>query len=173
MNTALQMPTTVVSLNSNLAAKPAQAPMPVPTPTAPIKASTVLSDLKIDQEAEKIFTFISEGSVVKGTLEVPGGARIAGVVTGDLICNNGSAVIEPTGEVLGSVEASLRVIVAGGKVGTPRQGDASAGDHQGIACPNDVIVIGPGVVHGDVHYGNLSTYDAGKITGFIRPFVDR
>ena len=144
------------------------AGLEVSTPSkAPAKTLRTLVDLKVDQAAENIMTYIAEGDVITGTLAVKGGARIAGMVTGSLICSDGSAVIEDTGVVNGSVSATKRVIIAG-KVGHGE--DDSTKD---VSCPEDVIILGTGKVAGNVYYGNLATYDRGEISGRIQPFANR
>lgn len=119
---------------------------------------------------DQLNTYIAPGAVVKGTLEVAEGARIAGTVTGDLICSNGSAVIEHTGVVSGSVQASARVIVMGGAVGTPAQ-DPKARPATELVCPGDLIIVGPSIVHVEAYVGTMSAYDGGMIDGGAHPYA--
>jgi hypothetical protein len=130
------------------------------------------SEIVIDAEKDRLKTYISPGAVIKGTLEVEDGARIAGVVTGDLICANGTAVIETTGEVKGSVHASERVIVMGGRVGTP-SADPKERPKTELVCPGDVIIIGPGVASAVAYFGSLNAYDGGYIDGGAHPYSKR
>lgn len=130
------------------------------------------SEIVINEEKDRLKTYISTGAVIKGTLEVDDGARIAGVVTGDLICANGTAVIEPTGEVKGSVHASERVIVMGGRIGTPSS-DPKERPKTELVCPGDVIIIGPGVATAVAYFGSLNAYDGGYIDGGAHPYSKR
>ncbi|MDT8992741.1 polymer-forming cytoskeletal protein [Curvibacter sp. APW13] len=136
------------------------------------KQKTAYSEIVIDPARERLSTYIAPGAVIKGSIEVGEGARVAGTVTGDLICANGSAVIEPGGEVMGSVHASERVIVMGGRVGTPAS-DPNARPSTELVCPGEVIVIGPGVAHVVAYYGTLNAYDGGYIDGGARPYSKR
>lgn len=130
------------------------------------------SEIAIDPEKDRLKTYIAPGAVIKGTLEVDEGARIAGTVTGDLICVNGTAVIEPTGEVKGSVHASERVILMGGRIGTP-SGDPKERPKTELVCPGDVIIIGPGVASAVAYFGTLNAYDGGYIDGGAHPYSKR
>ncbi|BDT74143.1 hypothetical protein os4_36960 (plasmid) [Comamonadaceae bacterium OS-4] len=130
------------------------------------------SEIVISEEKDRLKTYIAPGAVIKGTLEVEEGARIAGIVTGDLICANGSAVIEPTGEVKGSVHASERVILMGGRVGTPSS-DGKERPKTELVCPGDVVLIGPGVASVVAYYGTLNAYDGGYIDGGAHPYNKR
>ncbi len=130
------------------------------------KSKTML-DLKVDQVAENIKSFLAEGDVINGDLEVKGGARIDGHVRGSLICRDGSAIVSESGTVDGSIMATKRVIVAG-RVG---QGEKASGSC--VECPGDVITLGNGVIESAVTYGNVCTYDNSQITGKITRYVAR
>lgn len=130
------------------------------------------SEIEIVESKDRLKTYIAPGAVIKGSLEVEEGARIAGVVTGDLICANGTAVIEPSGEVKGSVHATERVIVMGGRVGTPAA-DPKERPNTELVCPGDVIVIGPGVANVVAYFGTLNAYDGGYIDGGAHPYSKR
>lgn len=136
------------------------------------RQSKAYSEIVIDENKDRLKTYIAPGAVIKGSLEVEEGARIAGTVTGDLICSHGSAVIEPTGEVLGSLHASERVIVMGGRVGTPAA-DPMGRPSTELVCPGDVILIGPGVANVEAYFGTLNAYDGGYIDGGAHPYNKR
>lgn len=134
--------------------------------------SKAYSEIEIVEAKDRLKTYIAPGAVIKGSLEVEEGARIAGTVTGDLICANGTAVIEPSGEVKGSVHASERVIVMGGRVGTAAA-DPKERPNTELVCPGDVIVIGPGVANVVAYFGTLNAYDGGYIDGGAHPYSKR
>lgn len=130
------------------------------------------SEIVIDDAKDRLKSYIAPGAVIKGSLEVDEGARIAGVITGDLVCANGSAVIEPTGQVSGSVHATHRVIVMGGRVGTA-SAEPDERPKTEVVCPGDVIIIGPGVANAVAYFGSLNAYDGGYIDGGAHPYSKR
>lgn len=123
-----------------------------------------MMDLGIDQETEHLRTYVAEGDIVMGSLKLKGGARVAGVITGDLFCEDGSAIIEETGSVEGSVSASIRIVVAG------MAGHGADNVNKEMVCPGDIIMLGTGKVVGSAYYGNLVTYDGGMIEGRVAPY---
>lgn len=149
--------------NSNVAQLPAKS-----TEAQTTQSAQTLAKIAIDEKSENLNSFIAAGDVVNGNLEVQGGARVAGTISGNLVCKNGSAVIEMGAKVLGSVEASMRVIVAGGEIG-----EKSKKAEVSVVCPNEVVVCGPGVVNGGIFYGQLATYDGGLFRGSVSPYADR
>lgn len=134
------------------------------------KQRAAYSEIVINEDLDKLKTYISPGAVVKGSLELPQGARIAGIVTGDLTCHDGSAVIESTGHVHGSIHASQRVIVMGGKAGTEPENPKERPTTQ-VVCPGHVVIVGPGIVHAEAYYDSLSVYDGGTLDGGSHPFA--
>jgi cytoskeletal protein CcmA (bactofilin family) len=126
---------------------------------------TSMQTLQVDQKTENLKSFLAPGDVVKGDLEVAGGARIAGEVTGSLICQDGSAIVEETGVIGGEVKATMRIINAG-RIGTSEA-------PSGASCPGQIIVLGEGCIEGDVTYGQLVTYDSGSFTGRVVPWAKR
>lgn len=175
MNTALLEestidPRNVVNFNTNLARTQPNETVASRQPNE--SQAKAYSEIVIDDAKDRIKTYIAAGAVIKGSLEVEEGARIAGTVTGDLICANGTAVIEPSGEVKGSVHASERVIVCGGRVGTPAA-DPRERPNTEVVCPGDVIIIGPGVANVVAYFGTLNAYDGGYIDGGAHPYSKR
>ncbi len=145
-------------------------PLPLPLRDASTaeqakKPSTSMQTLEVDQTGENLKSFLAPGDVVKGDLEVAGGARIAGQITGSLVCQNGSAIVEETGVIGGEVKASMRIINAG-QIGTSEA-------PSGASCPGQVIVLGEGCIEGDVTYGKLITYDNGSFNGRVIPWAKR
>lgn len=133
-----------------------------------VHQTKTMGDLAVDARLENINSYIAPGDVVQGSLMLRGGARVAGTITGSLFCESGSAIIEETGAVHGSVSATMRVIVAG-RIGL----EESQGEGNTVECPNELVVLGTGDVRATVSYGSLSTYDGGKVTGMVRPFEKR
>ncbi len=123
-----------------------------------------MMDLGIDQDTENLRTYVAEGDVVMGSLKLKGGARVAGVITGDLVCEDGSAIIEESGSVEGSVSASNRIVIAGAV------GHGADNVSKELVCPGDIIMLGTGKVVGSAYYGNLVTYDGGMIEGRVAPY---
>lgn len=137
---------------------------PEKTPDATTKTMKTMLDLGVDQATENLHTYVAEGDVVIGSLKLKGGARIAGMVSGDLICENGSAIVESTGSVEGSISASKRIVIAG------TVGNGADNAAKEIVCPGDIIMLGTGQAIGAAYYGNLVTYDGGMIEGRVAPF---
>lgn len=131
---------------------------------APEKPSKTMLDLGVDQALENLHTYVAEGDIVVGTLKLKGGARIAGMVSGDLICENGSAIVESTGSVEGSISASKRIVIAGAV------GHGADSATREMICPGDIIILGTGKATGAAYYGNLVTYDGGMVEGRVAPY---
>jgi len=120
--------------------------------------------LKIDQEEERIRSYLADGEVVEGNLRLKNGIRIAGTVTGRVDCENGTVVVEKTGVVSGGISTPSRIIVDG-IVGDPEKSECINQDAPSIRTPGLLAVLNNGKVFGCYQYGRIATYDDATLEG--------
>jgi len=122
-----------------------QALRPAPVPSA--------VELTVDLAQENVRSYVAEGDEFQGDLHCQGGVRIAGRVSGSVHCGSGTVVIEKTAQVDGSVTGGDKVLIDG-LVGTPNTQLPIK-----VFCPGLVALFNHAVVHADIEYGKLATYD--------------
>lgn len=156
--------TEVFALHRGLGAakpEPAQEQVPAPEVAAATPAANILT---VDDEAEGIRSYIADGDVIEGNLLLKSGLRIAGRITGRVLSESGSVIVEKTGVVDGGIEANGRIIVDG-QVGDPERAECTDQASPAIRTPGLFAVLGEGKVYGCYQYGRIATYDDATIEG--------
>ncbi len=119
---------------------------------------------KINDEEERIRSYLAEGEVIEGNLRLKSGIRIAGTVTGRVQCESGSVIVEKTGAVIGGIEGNDKIIVDG-VVGDESRIECTDQSQPSIRTPGLLAVMGTGRVYGCYQYGRIATYDDATLEG--------
>jgi hypothetical protein len=150
--------------SDRLAAVPAAAQAVEAPAAAPTEALAAGNSLSVDDEAEGIRSYIADGDVIEGNLLLKSGLRIAGRITGRVLSESGSVIVEKTGVVDGGIEANGRIIVDG-QVGDPEKSECTDQSAPAIRTPGLFAVLGEGKVYGCYQYGRIATYDDATVEG--------
>lgn len=134
------------------------------TPATPAPRAQEVTTLEVDEDAEGIRSYLAPGEVIEGNIRLKSGIRIAGEITGRVLCETGTVLVESTGVVGGGITASSRIIVDG-VVGNPEHSECTDRSEPAIHTPGLLAVLNNGKVYGCYSYGRIATYDDATVEG--------